>query len=157
MARTIFYTRKLDERQIEAAINYNENAFAKSTDAVSPWTISIHHGATDMGRLVGFEGQGQMVIGMHHLKPDPDARRAVEITVFRVDDEARARKLDADIFAAFERWLLKQGWRGDIVKVMKFTDAAMVVPIRRFWLGLGFELIIGEEGKWDEHVVKRWR
>jgi hypothetical protein len=157
MTRAVFYSRWIDGRLIEAAINYDKTAFGKSSDAISPWTISIHEGGADMGRLVGFEGVGQTVIGMHHLQPDPDARRAVEITVFRVNDEMRSRRLDGDLFAAFERWLLKQGWRGDIVKVMKFTDAAMVVPIRRFWIGLGFELVISEAGKWDEHVVKRWR
>jgi hypothetical protein len=157
MARTVFYTRRIEGRQIEAAVNYDETAFGQSPAAVTPWTISIHEGEADLGRLVGFEGEGASIIDMHHLKPDPDARRAVEITVFRVNDEMRTRRIDSDCFAAFERWLLKRGWRGDIIKVMKFTNAEMVIPIRRFWIGLGFELIVGEEGKWDEHVVKRWR
>jgi hypothetical protein len=157
MARDVFYKRQVDQRQVEATMNYDEATFGLADGAVSPWTISIHVDETDLGRLVGFEGAGQTVIDMHHLKPDPSARRAVEITVFRANDDMRERKLDADVFAAFERWLLKRGWRGNIVKVMKFSDPNTVVPIRRFWLSLGFELVIWEEGKWDEHAVKRWR
>ncbi|MCL5999684.1 MAG: hypothetical protein M1546_27020 [Chloroflexi bacterium] len=157
MAREVFFTRDVEGQSIEAAINYDETAFETAQDAVSPWTISIHTGGQDMGRLVGFEGEGQTIINMHHLKPDPGVQRAVEITVFRANDELRARKLDAAVFAAFERWLLKRGWRGNIVKLMKFTAAGQVVPVRRFWVGLGFEIVPGEEGRWDEHVVKRWR
>jgi len=111
-----------------------------------------------LGRLVGFEGPAQVILSMHQLKPDASAKRALEITVFRAGEVLRAAGLDAAVFRAFERWLLKRGWRGDIVKRMKFTDPALVVPIRSFWVRqLGFELILAEAGKWDEHVVKRWR
>ncbi|MCS6846646.1 MAG: hypothetical protein RMN52_02900, partial [Anaerolineae bacterium] len=86
------------------------------------------------------------------------AKRGLEITVFRVNDALRTTGLDAALFGAFERWLLKRGWRGNVIKKMKFTDPQRVVPIREFWVKrLGFELILAEEGKWDEHVVKRWR
>lgn len=40
---------------------------------------------------------------------------------------------------------------------MKFTAAEQVVPVRTFWVRQGYELVLGEEGKWDEHVVKCWR
>jgi len=40
---------------------------------------------------------------------------------------------------------------------MKFTVAEQVVPIRTFWVQQGYELVLSQEGKWDEHVVKRWR
>jgi len=147
---------------VTASINFDDTRFNRSAGqdngAVSPWTISINDGTGDLGRLVGFEGDGQTVIAMHGLKPDIAARRGVEITVFRVNDELRELKLDARVYAAFERWLLKRGWKGNVIKKLKFTDARLVVPIREFWVKtLGFELVLGEEGKWDEHVVKRWR
>ena len=44
-----------------------------------------------------------------------------------------------------------------VFKKLKFTDERMVVPIRTFWVRNGYELVLAEEGKWDEHVVKRWR
>lgn len=158
MAREVFFSKAAGDSAIEAAINFDESAFGVSERGVSPWTIAIHDGQRDIGRLVGFEGQGQTIIGMHQLKPDPAAKRGLEITVFRVNDMLRATGLDATLFAAFERWLLKRGWRGNVIKKMKFTDPQLVVPIREFWVKrLGFELILAEEGKWDEHVVKRWR
>ncbi|BCX05582.1 MAG: hypothetical protein KatS3mg053_3520 [Candidatus Roseilinea sp.] len=158
MAREVFFSKAADGGTIEAVINFDESAFGVSEHDVSPWTIAISDGRRDLGRLVGFEGQGQTIIGMHQLKPDPAARRGLEITVFRVNDALRATGLDATLFGAFERWLLKRGWRGNVIKKMKFTDPQLVVPIREFWVKrLGFELILAEEGKWDEHVVKRWR
>lgn len=158
MARDVFFSKATDGGVIEAAINFDEAAFGVAECCVSPWTIAVSDGQTDLGRLVGFEGQGQIIIGMHQLKPDPTAKRGLEITVFRVNDALRATGLDAALFSAFERWLLKRGWRGNVIKKMKFTDPQLVVPIREFWVKrLGFELILAEEGKWDEHVVKRWR
>ncbi|MFC1466655.1 MAG: hypothetical protein ACFLMY_17570 [Candidatus Brachytrichaceae bacterium NZ_4S206] len=158
MAREVFFSKAADGGAIAAAINFDEVAFGVAECGVSPWTIAISDGQTDLGRLVGFEGPGQIIIGMHRLKPDPAARRGLEITVFRVNDTLRATGLDAALFAAFERWLLKRGWRGNVIKKMKFTDPQLVVPIREFWVKrLGFELILAEAGKWDEHVVKRWR
>jgi hypothetical protein len=161
MPRETFFKRTVQIAEhplsIEAAINFDEATFGVSTEAVASWTISISDGQRDIGRLVGFEGEGQKIISMHRLKPDPSALRAVEITVFRVDESLRTSKSDAAIFGAFERWLLKRGWRGNLVKKLIFTSAQQVVPIRRFWLDLGFELVLGEEGKWDEHAVKRWR
>lgn len=157
MAREVFFTRQVvDLGQIEAALNYDAEAFGTSS-GVTPWTISISDGAKDLGRLVGFEGDGQTVIAMHGLKPDATAWRGAEITVFRVSDDLRERQLDAAVLGAFERWLLKRGWRGNILKKMKFTAAEQVVPVRTFWVRQGYELVLGEEGKWDEHVVKRWR
>lgn len=161
MARDIFYQRKIQLADqtyaIEAAINFQSATFGSSPDVVTPWTIAITNGLRDIGRLVGFEGAGDKIISMHRLKPDPSAKRAVEITVFRVDDPLRDNKLDAAIFNAFERWLLKRGWRGNVIKKLTFTDAKLVVPIRQFWIGMGFELTLAEDGKWEEHVVKRWR
>lgn len=161
MARETFMKRtfKIAEQPValEAAINFEEAIFGRSATAVTPWTIAINNGQRDLGRLVGFEGVGQTIIAMHQLKPDLTAQRAVEITVFRVDDPLRENRLDAAVFSAFERWLLKRGWRGNLIKKLTYTDGNMVVPIRRFWLELGFELVLGEEGKWEEHAVKRWR
>jgi hypothetical protein len=31
------------------------------------------------------------------------------------------------------------------------------LTIRTFWVRNGYELVLAEEDKWDEHVVKRWR
>ncbi|HQY27030.1 MAG TPA: hypothetical protein PLL45_19275, partial [Thermoflexales bacterium] len=61
------------------------------------------------------------------------------------------------ILAAFERWLTKRGWRGNIIKRLKFTDSIEVPVIRSFWIGQGFTHILEEAGLWDEHVTKRWR
>lgn len=158
MAREVFFSRALDATgQVEAAINFDELAFGRIPHGVTPWTIAIRGGQNDLGRLVGFEGDGQTIISMHNLKPDPSARRGVEITVFRVNDDLRLRHLDAAVLSAFERWLLKRGWRGNIVKKMKFTAAEQVIPVRTFWVRQGYELVLGEAGHWDEHVVKRWR
>ncbi len=161
MARDIFFQSKLQvggqSLEIEAAINYQSASFGVGADDISPWTLSINNGLRDVGRLVGYEGAGEKIIAMHQLKPDPSAKRAIEITVFRVDDVLRDNKLDVTVFNAFERWLLKRGWRGNVIKKLKFTDASLVVPIRQMWIGMGFELVLGYEGQWDEHVVKRWR
>ena len=158
MAREIFFTQSVDGiGRVEAAINYDDRVFGLTLTDVTPWTISISDGQKDLGRLVGFEGDGQTVIAMHGLRPDMTANRGAEMTVFRVNDDLRERKLDADVLSAFERWLLKRGWRGNLVKKMKFTVAQQVVPIRTFWVNQGYELVLGEDGKWDEHVVKRWR
>ncbi len=158
MAREVFFAKAADDGAIEAAINFDEATFGVAERGVSPWTIAISDGQKDLGRLVGFEGTGQTIIGMHQLKPDPSAKRGLEITVFRVSEALRATGLDAALFGAFERWLLRRGWRGNVIKRMKFTDPQLVVPIREFWVKrLGFELILAEDGKWDEHVVKRWR
>jgi hypothetical protein len=74
-----------------------------------------------------------------------------------VNEDLRALKLDGAVLSAYERWLLKRGWRGNVLKKMKFTAAEQVVPVRTFWVQQGYELVLGEDGKWDEHVVKRWR
>ncbi len=143
-----------------AAINLDETLFGVSPAAVTPWTISVR-GANgvdaDAGRLVGFEGEAARVIAMHHLKPDATAGRAVEITVFRVNEALRAARADAQILSAFERWLIRRGWRGNIIKRLKFTDPIEVPVIRSFWIGQGFTHILEEAGHWDEHVIKRWR
>lgn len=166
MARETFFTHTITHTiasgqspvSMQASINFDETRFGIASQGVSPWTISISDGMHDWGRLVGFEGDGQVIISMHGLKPDRAAARGVEMTVFRVNDDLRRLRLDAQIYQSFERWLLKRGWRGDVLKKLKFTDATQVVPIREFWVKtLGFELILAEEGKWDEHVVKRWR
>ncbi len=158
MAREVFFAQVIDEiGNIEAAVNYDDNAFGHTDDAVTPWTVSISCNGKDLGRMVGFEGDGQRIIGMHGLKSDVSARRGAEITVFRVNDDLREHKLDAAVLSAFERWLLTRRWRGNMLKKLKFTRAEQVVPIRTFWVQQGYELVLGEEGKWDEHVVKRWR
>ena len=157
MTQDVFFAADQDSRRLEAAITFDEAQFG-SAERISPWTIATCDGQTDLGRLVGFEGPAPAICSMHALKPDASAKRALEITVFRTSEALRTTGLDAAVFRAFERWLLKRGWRGDIVKRMKFTDPALVVPIRSFWIRqLGFELILAEAGKWDEHVVKRWR
>lgn len=141
-----------------AAIHLDETLFGVSPDALTPWTISVlGSDGSDAGRLVGFEGEGARVIAMHHLKPDDTAGRAVEITVFRVNEAIRAARADSQILSAFERWLLKRGWRGNIIKRLKFTDPIEVPVIRSFWIGQGFTHILEEAGYWDEHVTKRWR
>ncbi len=143
---------------LQAAINYDEAALGICAGAVTPWTVAISANGVDLGRLVGYEGDAQTILNMHHLKPDLSAKRGFEITVFRAREDLRAARLDAQVFAALERWLLKRGWRGSIVKLLKHTDPQQVVPVREFWVRtLGFELILAEEGRWDEHVVKRWR
>jgi hypothetical protein len=161
MPRETFFKRTIQTPEgpitIEAAINFDDAAFGKAIQAVTPWTIAVTDGHKDVGRVVGFEGEGQLVLGMHPLKPDPSAQRAVDITVFRISDAMHSSRIDEAMFGAFERWLLKRGWRGNLVKNLYFTAAETVVPIRRFWIGLGFELVLSEQGKWGEHVVKRWR
>lgn len=161
MTRETFFERALksdlEERQISAIISHDDRAFGRIDEGVTPWTIAVTDGNRDLGRIIGFEGAGAVINGMHGLKPDAAALRGCEMTVYRMSDELVASKFDAAIFSAFERWLLKRGWRGNIVKRLKFTDAAMVVPIRTFWIKNGFELIPGEDGQWEEHVVKRWR
>ena len=165
MSRETFFSRMVKfsgiPMLIEASIQFDENNLGTVMGNVTPWAISINttqdNSTKDIGRLVGFEGDAPTVISMHHLKPDPDAGRGFEITVFRVSDALRESKADLAIFAALERWLLKRGWRGNFMKRMKFTDPAWVVPIRQTWIRLGFELILEQEGQWDEHVVKRWR
>ena len=159
MARDIILTRTLGTGAIlEAAVNYDAVAFGVTAGAVTPWTVAVSVDGVNVGRLVGYEGDARTILAMHHLKPDLSAKRGFEITVFRVGDDLRANRLDAEVFAALERWLLKRGWRGSIIKVMKYTDPLQVIPIREFWVKtLGFELILAEEGQWDEHVVKRWR
>lgn len=154
MARDVFFK----SPAFEAAINYDEASFGSATGAVTPWTVAVRDGAgADAGRLVGFEGPGALVIGMHGLKPDPSAARAVEITVFRAGDALRATRGDAQILAALERWLLRRGWRGNLIKRLKFTDAGDVAAIRAFWINQGFTHTLEESGRWDEHVSKRWR
>ena len=162
MARDTFFTRSVNATQgnidVQASINFDESKFGIATGDISPWTIAVSDGTRDVGRLVGFEGDGQTIIGMHGLKPDVAALRGVEMTVFRVNDDLRIHSLDVQVFGAFERWLLKRGWKGNLLKKLKFTNAQHVVPIREFWVKtLGFELVLAEDGKWDEHVVKRWR
>ncbi|MDW8395961.1 MAG: hypothetical protein RMM31_06945 [Anaerolineae bacterium] len=143
--------------EIQATLQFDDAAFGMSATP-TPWTISINDGGRDLGRIVGFEGDAATIAAMHNLKPDPSAERIVDMTVFRVHALLRERGLDAQAFAAFERWLLRRGWRGNIVKKLKFTDPAWVIPIREFWVKkLGFELILEVQGQWDEHVVKRWR
>jgi hypothetical protein len=158
MAREVFFTLNTPQLgELQAAINFDETTFGVATDAVTPWTISISADHRDLGRIVGFEGEGQTIIGMHQLRPDATAKRGCEMTVFRMANELVISGLDAAVLSAFERWLLKRGWRGNILKKLKFTDASLVVPIRTFWIRQGYELVLAEEGKWDEHVVKRWR
>jgi hypothetical protein len=153
MSREIFFA----NATCEAAINFDESYFGVSDDGVSPWTISVRANGMDVGRVVGFEGDGQTIIGMHQLKPDSAAKRGCEITVFRMSNELIENKTAASVFTAFERWLLRRGWRGNVVKKLKHVDENLVVPMRKFWIDNGFELVPLEEGKWDEHVVKRWR
>lgn len=153
MARVVFYS----QAPIEAAVNFDEGVFGQPGDTIAPFTITVQRDGADIGRIVGFEGDGQQIIGMHQLKPDAAALRGCEITVFRMSSELIENTTAAKVLGAFERWLLKRGWRGNLVKKLKHTSEAMVVPVRRFWLDQGYELIPLVEGKWDEHVVKRWR
>ncbi len=174
MARIVFYSKSgpgtavppgaqsLSSEVLEAALNFDEAAFGVAHEGVSPWTISVSRAGKDLGRVVGFEGDGQGIIGMHNLKPDAAAQRGCEITVYRMSQDLLDDKTAAAIFAAFERWLLKRGWRGNILKKLKHTREDMVLPVRRFWLDQGFELVPLREPAdahpgWDEHVVKRWR
>ncbi len=143
--------------EVEATIQFNEAVFGISPTEVTPWTIAVQANGRDIGRLVGFEGEGQRIIAMHGLHPDPSARRGVEITVFRVSEDMRAHQLDAAVISAFERWLLRRGWRGNILKKLKFTADDQVIPIRTFWVRQGFELALAQPDAWDEHVIKRWR
>jgi hypothetical protein len=163
MAREVFFARNHDVLGgIEAAINFDAAQFGVARDVVSPWTVSISNGAKDLGRIVGFEGEGQTIISMHQLKPDIAATRGCEMTVFRMSNDLVMAQLDAPVLGAFERWLLRRGWRGNIVKKLKFSDEKLVVAIRTFWVRNGYELVLAQESTpdkpgWDEHVVKRWR
>jgi hypothetical protein len=166
MAREEFYRRKSavgdGAHELTATLHYDDTRFGAPPPTVSPWNIAVRLGDQDFGRIVGFEGEGRTILDMHHLKADPAAQRGCEITVFRMADEllvGDGASPAAAVFSAFERWLLKRGWRGDIVKKLKFTAEDQVQPIRRFWLAQGFELVPFREGDggWDEHVVKRWR
>lgn len=158
MARDVFFSKEVASvGKIEATVVYDESAFGKVAGGVTPWTVAISANGSDLGRMVGFEGDGATVIAMHGLRADVTAKRGAEITVFRVNNALREMKLDGAVLSAYERWLLKRGWRGNVLKKMKFTAAEQVVPVRTFWVQQGYELVLGEEGKWDEHVVKRWR
>ncbi len=169
MKRDVFYGRtygrkeseknEYGEEELTATVQHHESHFGTALQDVSPWNIAIQIGGRDVGRVVGFEGAGATILAMHHLKPDAAAQRGCEITVFRMADALIAGGGAADIFGAFERWLLKRGWRGNIVKKLKFTAVEQVQPIRRFWLDQGFELVpyLEGDGGWDEHIVKRWR
>lgn len=141
--------------EFSASIQISEADFGVA-EGPSPFAVSVTADGVDAGRIVGFEGVGHKIIGMHGLKPDPDAQRGFEITVYRMSALLIGHKLDAAVFASLERWLLKRGWRGNIVKRLKYNDAANVLPIRTFWLSQGFELLTWTN-EWDEHVVKRWR
>ena len=158
----VFYSKPLampqpGARSIEltASIQFNGGEFARA-EGPSPFTVSIMADGKNAGRIVGFEGAGQKIMAMHALKPDPQAARGLEITVYRMGELLVQNKLDGAVFGALERWLLKTGWRGNIVKRLKYADAANVLPIRAFWLNQGFELLTWTN-EWDEHVVKRWR
>jgi hypothetical protein len=158
MSRIVFY----NNADLAAAINFDESVFGSADDGVSPWTISVSRAGKDIGRVVGFEGAGQKIIGMHQLKPDAAAQRGCEITVYRMSQELIDDKTAVAIFGAFERWLLKRGWRGNLIKKLKHVSEDMVVPMRRFWIDQGFELVplrepAADHPGWDEHVVKRWR
>lgn len=166
MAREVFYRRRIaaavGEEELTATVQFDEARFGLTPPSVSPWNIAVQIGGRDHGRIVGFEGEGATILSMHHLKADPAAQRGCEITVFRIADDllvGETASPAAAVFSAFERWLLKRGWRGDIVKKLKFTAEEQVQPIRRFWIRQGFELVPFVEGAdgWDEHVVKRWR
>ena len=155
MARDVFFR----HLEYEGVILYDETKFGITTTEATPFTVSIHRKAEpakDAGRAVGYEGDGQMIIGMHGLRPDPTAHRGIELTVFRIDEPLREKDLHAEAFSALERWLIRRGWRGNIVKKLKYSDPIYVIPVRSFWDGLGFELVPWSP-KWDEHVVKRWR
>lgn len=174
MAREEFYRRKIalgqetsggtgdGAQELTATLHFDEALFGAPPPTVTPWNIAVRIGDRDYGRIVGFEGEGSTILGMHHLKADPAARRGCEITVFRMADAllvGDGASPAAAVISAFERWLLKRGWRGNIVKKLKFTAEEQVLPIRRFWLAQGFELVPLRDGGdgWDEHVVKRWR
>jgi hypothetical protein len=115
MARVVFYS----QAPIEAAINFDEAVFGQPGDKIAPFTIVVQREGADIGRIVGFEGDGQQIIGMHQLKPDAAAHRGCEITVFRVSNELIEDATAAKVLGAFERWLLKRGWRGNLVKKLK--------------------------------------
>ncbi len=155
----IFYRRTLKDTgaTLIATAHFDNEAFGSRNGKPSPFTVSITHEGRDIGRMVGYEGDGATIIAMHGLKPDIDATRAVELTVFRVGDILRETHDDVNVLGAFERWLLKRGWRGNILKKLKFTADEQVVPIRTFWVKQGYELALAQDGKWDEHVIKRWR
>jgi len=147
--------------EFTGTIFFDQAKLGLVADEITPFTISITRNAPDAarrdaGRAVGYEGEAKKIIGMHGLKPDDTAARGFEMTVFRVDEDLRERGLHAEAFAALERWLLRRGWRGNIVKRLKYQDAILVIPIRTFWHELGFELVPWSP-QWDEHVVKKWR
>jgi GNAT superfamily N-acetyltransferase len=157
MANEIFFRHP----EFLGTIYFDEAKLGLVADEITPFTISITHTnpaapQRDAGRAVGYEGEAKKIIGMHGLKPDDTAARGFEMTVFRVSEELRERGLHAEAFAALERWLLRRGWRGNIVKRLKYQDAILVIPIRSFWYELGFELVPWSP-QWDEHVVKKWR
>jgi hypothetical protein len=108
MARETFFSRTVStengDKIIHASILFDETRFGIDPAGVSPWTIA-----------------------MHGLKPDKSAKRGVEMTVFRVNDDLRALGFDAQVYSAFERWLLKRGWKSDVLKKLKFMDTALVV------------------------------
>jgi hypothetical protein len=119
MARDVFYSKDVDGvGKVEATVVYDESAFGSVAGGVTPWTVSISAGGKDLGRMVGFEGDGPTVIAMHGLRADVTAKRGAEITVFRVNEDLRALKLDGAVLSAYERWLLKRGWRGNVLKKM---------------------------------------
>ena len=119
MAREVFFSKSVDGvGQIEATVVYDESAFGTVAGGVTPWTVSISAGGKDLGRMVGFEGDGPTVIAMHGLRADVTAKRGAEITVFRVNDTLREKQLDSAVLTAYERWLLKRGWRGNVLKKM---------------------------------------
>jgi hypothetical protein len=158
MARIVFYT----QDDLEAAINFDEAAFGSGMQGVTPFTISVNRAGQDLGRVVGFEGDGGTIIGMHGLKPDSAAQRGCEITVYRMSQALLDDGTAARVFGSFERWLLKRGWRGNVCKKLKHISEDMVLPVRTFWIKQGFELVplrepSGDHTGWDEHVVKRWR
>lgn len=155
MAREVFFR----HTQYEGVILFDGAKFGSTTTDVTPFTISIYakaEPAKDVGRAVGYEGDGQMIIGMHGLRPDQTAERGLELTVYRIDEPLRQANLHAEAFSALERWLIRRGWRGNIVKKLKYSDPIYVLPVRGFWHELGFELVPWSP-QWDEHVVKRWR
>ncbi len=140
MARDVFFSKQIEaiasDAPIEATIQYNEGLFGTTIDDVSPWTVSIHRGHADLGRIVGFEGAGQQIIGMHGLRPDMTAKRGAEITVFRVNDDLRTHQLDAAVLTAFERWLLKRGWRGNVLKKIRPQSTKSGDPFAQCFAGL---------------------
>lgn len=130
MAREVFFSKSVDGvGQIEATVVYDESAFGTVAGGVTPWTVSISAGGKDLGRMVGFEGDGPTVIAMHGLRADVTAKRGAEITVFRVNDTLREKQLDSAVLTAYERWLLKRGWRGNVLKKMEHQSRKGCLPL----------------------------